>query len=95
MVRFETLRFDTVVAVNQGQYGLKLVGEKGKVLAEQQFGALNRESYVILRTGVEDASNKYKASLVVFPKTDILDHAKAGAAFQGGLLALVLAALLR
>mmetsp|Transcript_14075 Transcript_14075/g.31193 ORF Transcript_14075/g.31193 Transcript_14075/m.31193 type:complete len:255 (+) Transcript_14075:73-837(+) len=92
---FETLRFDTVVAVNQGQYGLKLVGEKGKVLAEQQFGALNRESYVILRTGVEDASNKYKASLVVFPKTDILDHAKAGAAFQGGLLALVLAALLR
>merc|ERR1719487_1242929 len=50
--RSEELRYDSVVAVNPGKYNCKLVGADGKDEATAQLVALNRESYVVIRTGV-------------------------------------------
>merc|ERR1719261_1919634 len=51
--RSEELRYHSVVAVNPGMYEVELDGEDGSVKAKRQLVALNRQSYVIIRTGVE------------------------------------------
>jgi len=48
-----------------------LVGSDGETKAKNSLVALNRESYLILRTGVEAKQGpSYPQELVVYPKRD-------------------------
>ena len=51
--RSEELRFDSVVAVNPGRYHVKLFNEDGEKVASEELVALNKESYIVMRTGVK------------------------------------------
>merc|ERR1712061_501499 len=51
--RSEKLRYNNVVAVNPGMYEVALKGKAGEVQTKNSSVALNCESYVILRTGVD------------------------------------------
>jgi len=69
--RSEELRYDSVVAVNPGIYEVMLEGQDGETKAESKLVALNRESYVVLRTGVEAQQGPaYPQELVVYPQSD-------------------------
>merc|ERR1719446_516683 len=69
--RSEELRYDSVVAVNPGKYRCQLVGADGSEKAEAPLVALNRESYVVIRTGVEAQQGpSYKQELMVYPQSD-------------------------
>merc|ERR1719159_2034414 len=69
--RSEELRYDSVVAVNQGIYEVVLAGQDGETKAKSQLVALNHESYVVLRTGVEAQQGlSYPQDLVVFPQSN-------------------------
>lgn len=69
--RSEELRYNSVVAVNPGVYEVVLEGQDGVSKAMSELVALNRESYVVLRTGVEAQQGpSYPQELVVFPKSD-------------------------
>jgi len=83
--RSEELRYDSVVAVNPGKYEVALTGEDGEEKAKSPLVALDRESYVVLRTGVEaQAGYSYPQELVVFPQSDAkaLEHPVPSAAFK-------------
>lgn len=80
--RAEELRYDSVVAVNSGEYQCTLESADGQEKGVQSLVALNRESYVILRVGVEaQAGQSYPQELVVYPKSDpaMLHGSAAGA----------------
>jgi len=69
--RSEELRFDSVVAVNPGRYTVGLTGDDGVSQAKSDLVALNKESYVVLRVGVEAQQGpKYPQEIVVFPQSD-------------------------
>lgn len=69
--RSEELRYNSVVAVNPGVYKVELIGQDGELKAKNRLVALNRESYVVLRTGVEAQQGpSYEQELVVFPESD-------------------------
>lgn len=69
--RSEDLRYDSVVAVNPGKYECQLMGSDGAEKAKSSLVALNRESYVVLRVGVEAQSGQaYPQDLVVYPQSD-------------------------
>jgi len=69
--RSEELRFDSVVAVNPGHYEVALTGDDGETKAKSELVALNHESYVVLRIGVESNNGqKYPQELIVFPQSD-------------------------
>jgi len=69
--RSEELRYNSVVAVNPGVYEVELMGQDGELKAKNRLVALNRESYVVLRTGVEAQQGpSYAQELVVFPESD-------------------------
>merc|ERR1712232_172024 len=51
--RNEELRYDSVVAVNPGLYEVVLQGTDGDTKARHELVALNRESYVVVRCGVD------------------------------------------
>jgi len=69
--RSEELRFDSVVSVNQGMYEVVLQGEDGEVAAKEELVALNRESYVVVRCGVEEEDGQgYPQELIIFPNSD-------------------------
>jgi len=70
-VRSEKLKFNSVVAVNPGIYQVSLIGKNRTVAANGTLVALNRQSYVILRTGVEpEHGPEYPQALVVYPESD-------------------------
>merc|ERR1719215_453898 len=70
--RSEDLRYDSVVAVNPGVYEVDLAGPEGDVKAKSELVALNRESYVVLRTGVESQQGEsFPEELVIFPHSKI------------------------
>lgn len=70
--RSEELRYDSVVAVNPGAYEVVLLGSDGAKKSSHPLVALNRESYVVLRVGVEAESGpSYPQELVVYPQSDI------------------------
>merc|ERR1719329_1752956 len=81
--RKETLRYNSVVAVNPGKYQVVLSTPEGEAEMTSELVALNRESYVILRTGVEAQSGpSYDEELVVYPKSDpafLFTGARSGA----------------
>lgn len=70
--RSEQLRFNSVVAVNPGVYEVELDDPKdGKEEVQHKLVALNRESYVVLRTGLEAQEGpQYPQELVIFPQSD-------------------------
>jgi len=80
--RSEELRYGSVVAINPGKYEVVLAGQDGESKAQNELVALNRESYVVLRTGVESPDGlSFPQQVVVFPKSDIsaLHSGAAGA----------------
>mmetsp|Transcript_66694 Transcript_66694/g.145432 ORF Transcript_66694/g.145432 Transcript_66694/m.145432 type:complete len:268 (+) Transcript_66694:52-855(+) len=69
--RDEALRYDSVVAVNPGVYKVALDDSQGQERATSELVALPRESYVILRTGVESKDgHSYPEDVMVFPQSD-------------------------
>jgi hypothetical protein len=91
--RNEELRYDSVVAVNPGLYEIVLQDDAGQIKARTDMVALNRESYVVIRAGVEAESGPlYPQELMVYPKSDPkeLTGAASSARFSG-LVASVLA----
>jgi len=83
--RSEELRYNSVVAVNPGTYEVALQGEDGETKAKSELVALERESYVVLRTGVEAAQGEsYDQSLVVFPNSDVKRLQKPAMALPSG-----------
>lgn len=80
--RSEQLRYNSVVAVNPGVYEVVLTDADGTEEANGELVALNRESYVILRTGVDAQQGpSFPQGLVVFPHSDanLLKETKSGA----------------
>jgi len=70
--RSEELRYDSVVAINPGLYNVHLMGADGKDEAQSQLVALNHESYVIIRTGVEAQQGAaYPQELIIYPNSDV------------------------
>merc|ERR550539_1659848 len=66
----EDLRYNSVVAVNPGEYEIDLM-DGADVKSKVRLVALNHESYVVLRTGVEAKQGQsYEEELVVFPESD-------------------------
>jgi len=91
--RSEELRYDSVVAVNPGVYQVVLDGQDGEIKAKSELVALNRESYVVLRTGVEAQEGpSYPQELVVYPRPDI-GALHSGVTRPAVLLAFVVAAV--
>lgn len=89
--RQEELRYDSVVAVNPGDYECVLYAEDGSVESKARLVALPKESYTVLRMGVDDPSKPYKPELVVYPQSD--DSSLKSAAGRIPALAAVLLAL--
>jgi len=80
--RSEQLRYNSVVAVNPGIYQVVLTDSDGTQEASGELVALNRESYVIIRTGVDAQQGpSFPQGLVVFPQSDasLLKDKKSGA----------------
>jgi len=91
--RSEELRYDSVVAVNPGIYEVVLAGQDGETKAKSEFVALNRESYVVLRTGVESQQGpSYPQEIVVYPRSDVAALHSSAIRPAGLLLALVVTA---
>lgn len=70
--RSEELRYNSVVAVNQGMYEVVLEGATdGQKKATHQLVALNRESYLVVRCGVQtEQGQAFPQELMVYPKSD-------------------------
>jgi len=69
--RSEDLRYSSIVAVNPGVYEVELDGSDGQVKSKAELVALNRESYVVLRTGVESKTGpSFPQELVIYPNSD-------------------------
>jgi hypothetical protein len=91
--RSEDLRYDSVVAVNPGEYEVALVGSDGQTKAKSALVALNRESYIVMRTGVESQQGQsYPQEVVVFPNSD--PSSLRGSAYTGSVAPLALLAAL-
>jgi len=93
--RSEELRFDSVVAVNPGQYEVSLAGDDGEVKAKTSLVALNHESYVVFRSGVEAQHGAaWGQELVVYPQSDVTRLRNGAGSLQVSfLLAAALAAV--
>jgi hypothetical protein len=82
--RSEELRYDSVVAVNPGVYEVDLTGAGGETRSRRELVALNHESYVVLRTGVESQQgDSFPEELVIYPNSDVNQlptHSGAGLA---------------
>jgi hypothetical protein len=90
--RRERLRFNSVVAVNQGEYQVNLVNRTGGSQLSRELVALNRESYVVIRTGVQAQSGpSFPEDLIVFPQSSVA--LLSGAEFVGPSAVLLLVAL--
>lgn len=72
--RSEELQLNSVVPVNPGIYEVVLRDKSGTIKAASRLVALNRNSYVVLRTGClpEKGGAAYPEELVVFPLSDRL-----------------------
>jgi len=64
----EKVHYNNVVALSPGEYKVGFAGAK---VAKAPFVALNGESYIVLRVGVEaNEGHQYPQELVVYPKSD-------------------------
>lgn len=70
-VRSEELRFDSVMAVNPGMYVVTLEDDAGKTQAKHDLVAVEKESYMVMRVGLESAGGKsYPQEIMIFPQSD-------------------------
>lgn len=85
--RREELRYDSVVAVSRGIYEVELDSPNGETEAKSQLVALDYESYVVLRTGVEtNHGPSYPQELVIYPNSNpgpLLRNGGAASPFLG------------
>lgn len=89
--RNEELRYDSVVALNQGRYEVVLQDAGGETKAVHELVALNRESYAVVRVGLEaEEGESYPQDLIVFPQSDPRTL-MGSAALHGPLMAALLA----
>merc|ERR1740130_2486377 len=89
--RAEELRYDSVMAVNQGAYEIALKGKDGETTAKHALVAVNRESYLLIRCGVEAQQGPaFPQELMVFPESpeSALGGAKAYSLFAAALATL-------
>jgi len=89
--RSEDLHYNSIVAVNSGEYDVILKGMDKKTKAKKSLVCVNKESYVILRVGVEaQQGQSYPQEITVFP------HSKLAwsSAFAHGPAAMVMLATL-
>lgn len=94
--RSQVLRYGSVPAVNAGLYEVILAGHNGEAKGRSEFVALNRVSYVVLRTGVEAQHGpSYPEELVVYPHSDrkAFPSGVTKASVLGAAFALVTAAV--
>jgi phosphoribosylformylglycinamidine (FGAM) synthase PurS component len=92
-MRSEELRYDSVVAVNPGLYEVVLMNDKSESIAKAALVAVNHESYVVLRVGVEaQQGQSYPQDIVVYPRSKVKDA--QGSAARMGLSGLTMAAAL-
>lgn len=88
--RSEVLRYNSVVAVNPGLYQVLLEGDDGKTKAQQDLVALNRESYMVIRCGVEAQQGEaYPEELMVYPQSDRRELHSASAPLKPSLAAML------
>jgi len=77
--RSEELRYDSVFAVNPGIYQVNLQLADGHKVAKTDLVAVNRESYVVLRTGIDaERGPTYPEELVVYPRSSVAGLMKSG-----------------
>lgn len=89
-IRSELLRFDSVVAVDPGQYEVMLVGEKAA--SKSELVAAKGEAYVVMRCGCQaEEGPAYPQDLMVYPHTDKKALGAATRSFGSPLLAAALA----
>jgi len=85
----EELRFNSVVALKSGIYEVELHeqgGGVGSMPLKAPLVALNRESYVVLRTGVEAQQGpSFPEELSVYPKSDPSRLVHSGTAALAGV----------
>lgn len=90
--RVEELRYNNVVAMSQGQYDLVLDDQDGTEVAKRSFVALERQSYVVLRTGVESKTGQsFNEDIIVFPQSDPANLPHSAAAGPRCISALLMA----
>lgn len=89
--RTEELRYDSVMAVNQGSYEIALKGKDAETVAINHLVAVNRESYLLIRCGVEAQQGPaFPQELMVFPESpeSALGGAKSFSLFAAALATL-------
>jgi hypothetical protein len=69
--RQEELRYNSVVAVNPGDYECVLISSGGETKSKARLVAAEKESYIVLRVGVEDAVKPYPEELMTYPKSEL------------------------
>jgi len=88
--RSEELRYDSVVAINPGIYSVELLGSDNKAKAKSQLVALNHESYVVIRVGVEAQQGPaYPQELLIYPQSDPAALKSSATAFAKASLAVL------
>jgi len=89
--REEKLKYNSVVALNPGEYKVTLKNARKKTEVLEELVALDRESYVIIRTGVESQQGaSWPQDLIVYPMSDpALLHSVAPATTASFLVALL------
>lgn len=66
--RSEVLQYDNVAAVNAGSYEVALVSSDGELKSRANLVAKNRESYAVIRCGVEPKDGKaYPDEIMIYP----------------------------
>lgn len=93
--RDETLRYNSVVAVDPGSYQVMLKeAPKNTSLVTRELVAKSQESYIVIRCGVEatDGGPSYPEELLVFPDPTKVKQGGAVSSQFGGALFLTLAA---
>lgn len=69
--RSEELRYNSVMAVNPGLYEVLLENAAGNMTVKHELVALNKESYMVMRCGIESKTGRsYPEELMVFPQSD-------------------------
>jgi hypothetical protein len=92
--RDEKLKYNSVVAVNPGEYQVSLLDGRKKKQVTENLVALNRESYVIIRTGVEAQQGpEWPQDLIVYPVSDkaLLHSASIRSSLPASVLMVVFA----
>lgn len=92
--RQEELRYNSVVAVNPGDYECVLVGSDGKEKSKSRLVAAEKESYIVLRVGVEDKAKPFPEEIMTYPKTDESSLPQSSASSASICFSLLVAALL-